>query len=92
MARNGCSAVGNVHASGTQDWSITGVFLVILRRVAARAADLAVRETRCCSFFGFAQSATGGDLTLDITAPPGQVAVLGALVDRARFAAGLVPR
>ena len=52
--------------------------------VAARAADLAVRETQCCSFFGFTLSATGGELTMDITAPPGQVDVLDALVDRAR--------
>lgn len=60
--------------------------------VAARAADLAVRETQCCSFFRFTLTATGGGLTLDITAPPGQVAVLDALVDRARTAAGLVTR
>lgn len=60
--------------------------------LASRAADLAVRETRCCSFFGFALNATGGELTLVITAPPGQVAVLDALVDRARSAAVLVSR
>ncbi len=58
--------------------------------VAGRAADLAVRESQCCSFFGFAVTATGGQLSLDITAPPGQVAVLDALLDRARIAAGLV--
>ena len=57
--------------------------------IAARAADLSVRETQCCSFFGFTLSATGGELTMDITAPPGQVEVLDALVDRARAAAGL---
>lgn len=61
-------------------------------QLAARAADLVVRETRCCSFFGFALTTTGGELTLDITTPPGQVAVLDALVDRARSAAGLVYR
>jgi hypothetical protein len=60
--------------------------------VAARAAELAVRETQCCSFFGFALATTGGGVTLDITAPPGQVSVLHALVDRARSAAGLVLR
>jgi hypothetical protein len=73
----------------------TGWVRLVLRPepgVAARAADLAVRETRCCSFFGFALSAGGGGLTLDITAPVGQVAVFDALVDRARFAAGLVSR
>jgi hypothetical protein len=56
--------------------------------VAAQVADLAVRETRCCSFFGFTLSATGARLTLDITAPPDQVAVLDALVDRVRTATG----
>ena len=60
--------------------------------LAARAADLAVREARCFSFFSFALSATGGELTLDITAPSGQVGVLDALVDKARSAAGLVSR
>ncbi|MEP6562862.1 MAG: hypothetical protein ABJD68_17515 [Nakamurella sp.] len=60
--------------------------------VAGRVADLAVRETQCCSFFEFAVTATGGQLTVDITAPPGQVAVLDALVHRAQVAAGLVPR
>ena len=60
--------------------------------LAARAAELVVRETQCCSFFGFALAATGGELKLDITAPPVQVAVLDALVDRARSAAGLVSR
>lgn len=61
-------------------------------QLAARAADLLVRETRCCSFFGFALTATVGELTLDITASPGQVAVLDALIDRARSAAALVSR
>lgn len=60
--------------------------------LAARAADLAARETQCCSFFEFAVIATGGQLTLDITAPPEQVAVLDALLDRAQVAAGLVTR
>jgi hypothetical protein len=60
--------------------------------VAGRAADLAVRETQCCSFFEFAVTATGGQLTLNITAPPEQIAVLDAVVDRAQVAAGLVTR
>jgi hypothetical protein len=59
--------------------------------VAARAVDLTVRETQCCSFFGFTLSATGGELTMDITAPLGQAPVLDALVDRARVAAGGSP-
>jgi len=60
--------------------------------VAARVADLMVRETDCCSFFGFTLSATGGALTLDVTVPPGQIPVLDALLDRARATAGLDSR
>jgi hypothetical protein len=60
--------------------------------VAARAADLVVRETQCCSFFGFTLSATGGALTLRISTPAEQVDVLDALVERTRSAAGLVTR
>jgi hypothetical protein len=56
--------------------------------VAARAADLMMRETQCCTFFSFALTATGGHLTLDVATPPGQVAVLEALVDGARAAVG----
>ncbi|CAL9449077.1 hypothetical protein SUDANB95_02392 [Actinosynnema sp. ALI-1.44] len=52
-------------------------------QVAARAADLAVRETTCCSFFTFALEVTGDGLSLDITVPPGRQAVLEALAARA---------
>ena len=52
--------------------------------VAARAADLAVRETQCCSFFVFRQTASGGTLSVEIVVPPGQLAALDALL-------GLVP-
>jgi hypothetical protein len=55
--------------------------------VAARAADLAVRETACCSFFEFILTATGGQLTLQIRTPATQIEVLDALADRARRAA-----
>ena len=55
--------------------------------LAAKAADLAVRETRCCSFFEFAVVSTGGLLTLVISVPDTQVAVLDALVERVRAAA-----
>ena len=58
--------------------------------VAARAADLSVRETQCCSFFEFAVSATGGGLTLVVAVPHGQEAVLAALIDRAVGASGSV--
>ena len=50
--------------------------------VAARAGDLAVRETQCCSFFTFGLIASGGGLELTVTVPPAQTAVLDALLDR----------
>ncbi len=53
---------------------------------AARAAGLAAEETACCSFFTFTLTATGGGLTLDITVPPAQRAVLDALAQRAAAA------
>jgi hypothetical protein len=60
--------------------------------VAGLAADLALRETSCCAFFTFTQTASGGRLTLDITVPPAKVRVLDAMVDRARAAAECVAR
>jgi hypothetical protein len=51
--------------------------------VAARVADLAMREVDCCSFFTFGLTATGGRLTLEITVPAPYVTVLDALVSRA---------
>jgi hypothetical protein len=56
--------------------------------LAARAADLLVRETECCSFFTFTLTATGGRVSLDITVPGGHVDVLDALADRAVAGAG----
>jgi hypothetical protein len=47
--------------------------------VAARVADLAVRETGCCSFFTFALTAGAGTLHLEITVGPEHVEVLDAL-------------
>jgi hypothetical protein len=57
--------------------------------VAARTADLGMRETGCCSFFTFTLVATGGELQLDITVPVTQTAVLYALQARAATAAGV---
>lgn len=57
--------------------------------VAARAADLVMRETGCCSFFTFTLVATGGGLRLDITVPATQASVLDALQSRAAAAAEL---
>jgi hypothetical protein len=56
--------------------------------VAARAADLLVRETQCCSFFTFTLTATGGQVSLEVAVPDGQVEVLDALTDRAVAGAG----
>jgi hypothetical protein len=52
--------------------------------VAARAADLIVRETDCCSFFTFTLTAADGTLALDVAVPPEQAKVLDALAGRAR--------
>lgn len=57
--------------------------------IAARVADLAVRETGCCSFFTFALTATAGALHLDVTVASGQVAVLDALAGQANAVAGV---
>ena len=48
--------------------------------VAARAADLAVGETGCCSFFTFSLTATGGRVHLDVAVPESQTPVLNSLV------------
>jgi hypothetical protein len=56
--------------------------------VAARAADLVVRETGCCSFFTFTLTATGGTVQLDVAVPAAQVDVLDALADRAAAGTG----
>lgn len=56
--------------------------------VAARTADLMVRETGCCSFFAFTLSVTGGTVRLDIAVPPAQADVLDALAARAMAGSG----
>jgi hypothetical protein len=56
--------------------------------VAARVADLAVRETACCAFFTFGLTAAAGSLQLDVTVEPGQVPVLDALTARAGAVVG----
>jgi hypothetical protein len=58
--------------------------------VAARAADLAVRETACCGFFTFTLTATEGLLGLEVTVPPERTAVLDGLAGL--VTAGRVPR
>lgn len=56
--------------------------------VAARAVDLVVRESMCCSFFSFALTVAGGQVSLEVAVPDGQVAVLDALAGRASAGAG----
>jgi hypothetical protein len=51
---------------------------------AGQAADLAVRETLCCSFFEFAVIATGAGVRLEVQVPTVQTGVLDALQARAR--------
>jgi hypothetical protein len=50
--------------------------------VAARTAQLAVRETSCCAFFTFTLTAGDGRLRLDIAAPGNRADVLDALAAR----------
>ncbi|MFD4638027.1 hypothetical protein ACFWN2_11975 [Lentzea sp. NPDC058436] len=50
--------------------------------VAARAADLAVRETGCCSFFTFDLTMTGDGVSLAISVPDSRAEVLDALAVR----------
>ena len=51
---------------------------------AGRIADLAARETQCCSFFEFTVVITAGRLTTHVRVPQAQVEVLDALVTRVR--------
>jgi hypothetical protein len=46
-------------------------------------AGLLGREQECCTFFGFGQRSDGDTVTVDVTVPPGQAAVLAALAARA---------
>jgi hypothetical protein len=55
---------------------------------AGRAAELAARETGCCSFFTFVLTATGGRLSLEVTVPGQHVDVLDALAARAAAGVG----
>lgn len=57
-------------------------------QVAATAADLAARETVCCSFFTFDLRITDGTLTLTVSTSGGHADVVAALADRAESLAG----
>lgn len=51
--------------------------------VAARVADLAVRETDCCGFFTFTLTAADEQLRLEVAVPQGRTEVLDGLAARA---------
>ncbi|MCC3764701.1 hypothetical protein K3N28_16715 [Glycomyces sp. TRM65418] len=53
---------------------------------AARAAELAVRETGCCGFFAFALTAVEHTLTLEVSVPQGRTEVLDGLAAQAETA------
>jgi hypothetical protein len=51
--------------------------------VAARAADLAARESQCCGFFTFELHISDGGLALGVSTDAAHADVLAALGDRA---------
>jgi len=55
---------------------------------AARAADLAVKETGCCSFFAFKLSIGDGKVSMTVSTDAQHAAVLAALRDRATARVG----
>ena len=55
--------------------------------MAARAADLAMREIDCCSFFTFTLQLTTGTVSLAIGVVPAQTSVLDAITERAQLRA-----
>ncbi|HEX8078596.1 MAG TPA: hypothetical protein VF557_00150 [Jatrophihabitans sp.] len=60
--------------------------------VAATAAALAVRESRCCSFFTFDLRITDSALTLVVSTSDAHAGVLAALADRAASLSGRCDR
>lgn len=58
---------------------------------AARAAELATKETACCSFFTFQVAIADGHVALTIQTEPTHQAVLEALVARAESLVGARP-
>jgi len=52
----------------------------------ARVADLAQRESACCSFFVFDFELDGERIVLDVRVPPAYAEVLTALLARAELA------
>jgi hypothetical protein len=59
--------------------------------VADTVADLAARESSCCSFFDFGLDRADDRLRLTVSVPPARADVLAALADRAeRLGSGVV--
>lgn len=52
-------------------------------QVEATAADLAARETQCCSFFDFTLHRDDGQLWLDVRVPAGREPILDAIARQA---------
>ncbi len=50
---------------------------------AARATDMALRATECCSFLTFTLAVAGGALQMGVSVPDSHVEVLDALATRA---------
>lgn len=75
---------------GLGRYSPTGLWMDLdpTPETAARAANLVMRETGCCSFFIFALVAAQGALTLDVRVPDARVDVLDALASRAAALSG----
>jgi hypothetical protein len=60
-------------------------------QTAARAAELAVAETGCCSFFTFTITVAAGRLLLDITVPAPHAGTLDLLAGHAAGIAAVGP-
>ncbi|WP_067676693.1 hypothetical protein [Nocardia miyunensis] len=52
------------------------------------ARDLAARESRCCSFFGFEFASTDAELVMQVGVPDVYVGVLDAFAGRVEAASG----
>ena len=78
------------HTQGVQRKTSTRLVLTLTGapQVAAIAANLAARETGCCSFFTFDLRISDGTVTLTIGASEAYVDVVAALADRAEALAG----
>ncbi|MBA3529716.1 MAG: hypothetical protein H0T91_10495 [Propionibacteriaceae bacterium] len=74
------TGVTDLQRTGTTSLRLT---LVPEPEVAATAAALAARESRCCGFFTFTLTVSPLELHLTVGVPPARVDVLDALAQRA---------